>query len=168
LDGFQRPDTKFQDHTWHGASVVPTSKVCISSLFILMRVPGEGWACGSIVGWGTMLQARRSQVWFTTRSLDFLVDLTLPATLWPWGQLSLWQKWVPGIFLGVKVCQHVRVTTSTSSVRWLPRKCGSLDVSHSFGSPWPVTGIALNFLPYQVDYYKSGLALIVWCSYIPL
>ena len=26
----------------------------------------------------------------------------LPIVLWPWGPLSLWQKWVPGLFPGVK------------------------------------------------------------------
>jgi hypothetical protein len=29
------------------------------------------WACGSMVGWGTMLQARRSRIWFPMRLLDF-------------------------------------------------------------------------------------------------
>jgi hypothetical protein len=46
-------------------------------------------AHSSVVGWGTVLQARRSQVRFPTRSLDFSIDLTLPAALRPRGPLSL-------------------------------------------------------------------------------
>jgi len=27
-------------------------------------------------------------------------NFSFQAALWPWGRLSLWQKWVPGIFPG--------------------------------------------------------------------
>jgi hypothetical protein len=51
---------------------------------------------GRVIGWSTMLQDGSSRLWFPIRSLNFSIGLILPATLWPWCHLSLWQKWVPG------------------------------------------------------------------------
>jgi hypothetical protein len=54
---------------------------------------------GSVVGWGTMLQDGKSPV----RVPDEVDFFNLPtSSSRPWGRLSLLQKWVPGIFLGVK------------------------------------------------------------------
>jgi hypothetical protein len=60
-------------------------------------------------GRGTMLQAGRSWVRFSMRSLDFLFYIILPAALWTQPR----QKWVSGIFLGGKGRRRIRLTTST-------------------------------------------------------
>ena len=57
-------------------------------VFKFYRMVSEGARSGT-VGWGTALQAGRSQVWFPMVSLGFFIDLILLATLWPWGWLSL-------------------------------------------------------------------------------
>ena len=47
-----------------------------------------GAPCGAVV-WGTAPQAARSRVRFPVVSLEFFIDIILPAALWPWCRLNL-------------------------------------------------------------------------------
>ena len=89
---------------------IPRKEVGIitgSCLYVLCKSP-QNLICvtnflgarGGAVGWGTALQVGRSWVRFPMVSLEFFIDIILLAALWPWGWLSLWKKWVPGIFPG--------------------------------------------------------------------
>ena len=48
-----------------------------------------GHPAGDVIGWGTALQTWRSRVRFPMASLEFSIDIILPAALWHWGWLSL-------------------------------------------------------------------------------
>jgi hypothetical protein len=70
-----------------------------------------------------MLQVGRSHIQIPMRSLD---------ALWPWGRLSLWHKWVPGIFLGLMSGRRVKADDLTAICEpivykmWQPRRLTTL------------------------------------------
>jgi ribosomal protein L34E len=79
-----------------------------------------------------ILHAETSRIPFSM-SLGFSVDLILSAALWPWGRLSLKQKWVPGVFLGVKSGRSLGLTTSSASMRRLCKQYGALTSKNPIG-----------------------------------
>jgi hypothetical protein len=79
---------------------------------------------------------------------NFLVT-TLPVALWPWGRLSLWQKWVPGILPGGKDGRCVGLTT-------LPPSCPDcLEIMESSLMEFqgPVQTCSRKALPYILPHF---------------
>ena len=68
-------------------SVALVMQKCV--LFFVALIMFLGKAAGGAVGWDTSQKAGRSRVRFSVVSLEFFIDIILPAALWPWGCLSL-------------------------------------------------------------------------------
>jgi len=84
-------------------------------------------------------------------SLKFFSDIIFPVTLWPWVRLSLWPKWVPGVFAGRKAGRCVRLTTLPLSCA-VVMKSGNLKYLELSGPLQASNGTALP-LPLYVYLY---------------
>jgi hypothetical protein len=100
---------------------------------------------GTVVRWGSMPQAGRSWVRFPLRSMNFS-NLRNPSSHnMALGSTQPLTEMSTRNLAGVQGGRRIRSSSSPPSMSWLTRKYWSLKISKPYGSPRPVTGIALHF-----------------------
>jgi hypothetical protein len=86
---------------------------------------------GGAVGWGTAIQAVRLRIRFPMVSLEFFIDIILPAAQWPWGNTASNRNKYQEYFMGGKGGRCVGLTTLLLSCVdyleiWEPQTHGTL------------------------------------------
>jgi len=71
----------------------------VHTYYVRISVESTSVSTTKSVGRVTALHVGSSRVLFPVRSLGFYFDLILPAAVWIWGRLSLYQKWGPHVSL---------------------------------------------------------------------
>jgi len=156
----------YQNHTCVYFPVIEQGKMQSSSWMCIFRL------CFSVLGTALVLRIpyllRPQNVWqimiYTklrlslSRKLSFVLlsdllwnfSLTIISiAVWPWGWLSLYQKWVPGEFPGGKCVRCLRLTTLPPSCA-VVMKSGNLNFLEHSGPLQACNGTALAFYFYQI------------------
>jgi hypothetical protein len=110
---------------------------------------------------GTAIQTGRSRVRFPMASLEFFIDMILPAALWLWGRLSANRNEYQEYFLGVKGSRCVGLTTLPPSCADCLEILGASTSWNPQGLSWPVMGLlylyigtAVAGVPVAIQYYR--------------